>query len=147
GKESLFKTINNLIQEARENLHQARRTHSGRNHNIAELIPEDQELNQEGMTMQEIQDLLRNTVAPVTELYTTRSIVPTGLGDLPPFAGDPNDLNWSEWEKRFSRLAILSGATTLDRKTALLANYLCGAALNFFSELEAHQPALATSND
>uniref|UniRef100_A0A915L705 Uncharacterized protein n=1 Tax=Romanomermis culicivorax TaxID=13658 RepID=A0A915L705_ROMCU len=59
------------------------------------------------------------------------------------FPSNPNDLNWFKWERKFSQLAILAGAMTLNRETAPLANYLRGAALNYFGELEARQPPLA----
>jgi hypothetical protein len=91
--------------------------------------------------LEEVQALLQQTVSQVRELYDSRPISqPTCM--LTHFSGEPGDINWSEWERKFSRIAILAGASQLDRKLALLSSYLKGASLSFYNELEVRQPRL-----
>uniref|UniRef100_A0A915HX56 Retrotransposon gag domain-containing protein n=1 Tax=Romanomermis culicivorax TaxID=13658 RepID=A0A915HX56_ROMCU len=93
--------------------------------------------------LQEMQELLRQTVNRVGEMYDTRPIIHHS-GDLTPFSGDPSDINWMDWEKRFSRISVLAGATTLNQKTALLSTYLRGPALIYLADVEARNPPLHT---
>jgi len=57
------------------------------------------------------------------------------------FSGEPRT-KWSDWEKQFSRVAVLSAASNPTRKVALLSAYLKGAALSFYGKLKRRTPAL-----
>jgi len=60
-----------------------------------------------------------------------------------PFSAD-SDVSWVDWEKTFSNLAILVGASELTRKIALLSTYLRGAAQTFFNEVGNVNPQYTT---
>jgi len=91
---------------------------------------------------QDIEQLLTQTLSRINDLYVSRQITQP-VCHLDNFSGEPSGTNWSDWEKQFSRVAVLSGASTSTRKVALLSSYLRGAALSFYGELEHRTPALA----
>jgi hypothetical protein len=64
-------------------------------------------------------DLVQQTVLHIQEMYNQRPINLVSTPPLQTFSGD-GDLNWGDYEKQFSNLAILVGATDLERKIALL---------------------------
>jgi len=94
---------------------------------------------------QDVEQLLTQTLSRVNELYTSRPITQP-VCNLENFLGEPCGTNWSDWEKQFGRVAVLSGATSSTQKVVLLSVYLRGAALLFYDELERRSPALVDWN-
>lgn len=93
--------------------------------------------------VQAIQELLRQTL---TQMQNRPILTPSAGQPLQSFTGEANDINWSEWEKQFSRVCTLAGATELDKKVALLSTYLRGRAQTLFNELERRDPPLTDWN-
>lgn len=84
-------------------------------------------------------ELLQRSIDQVHELYNDRPL--TSLGTvLRPFSGAANEPTWSEWERQFSRVAMLTGASSFTRKVALLSTYVRGPASALFSTLESRVP-------
>jgi len=95
------------------------------------------------MAEADLQNLIQQTFSHIHEMYNNRPVNLVSSPPLLPYTGD-GDVNWGDYERQFSNMAVLVGATDLPRKTALLSTYLRGAAQTLFTELSQRTPALTT---
>jgi len=98
------------------------------------------------MAEAELNNLIQQTFTQIHDMYENRPLNFVSTPPLLPFSGD-GEANFSDWERKFSNLAILVGATDLSRKTALLCTYLRGAAQAFYTDLSLRVPALGNWDD
>jgi len=93
-----------------------------------------------------IQTLLQLTVSQVGEMYESRPVMHTA-SDVKPFSGEPNDFNWTDWEVKFSKVAIIARAqscTFFFRRTCAVQHWSISIELPAFDKYCDHAIELLT---